>query len=306
MTLITANVAPTLNIPVSSDKKDKNELVERLLKAIKDNRITITEHGETLSDEQVRAVLEKLVPGTATIIGGFYDRQIQLGMAEAEKLLNTMNGRSFTRKNFLWNTAVTLTLGTIEDDILQYPKQAVGILNGKRETLRDKLQILAAELKVFGVIQAEVSRKLAAKENLWIQWDSWWEGALNLFDPALYGYKDKQQLIDSPEGKFLARLCPDVLKNKGYILIHDFLNASGKRSGRFDHLSSEYKHDKDPNPLANFATMLSDRTRPVQDESSLETTKLSEVSSEYTSAIETYKKIIEKLNEVIQNIIRSI
>ena len=71
-------------------------------------------------------------------------------------------------------------------------------------------------------------------------------------------------------------------------------------------VENEYKYDKDNNKLGNFATSVSDRSRPLNDQVSEKTTRLNDVSSRYNSAIEALNRFIQKYDSIMRDILAAI
>lgn len=90
------------------------------------------------------------------------------------------------------------------------------------------------------------------------------------------------------------------------LTIKQFLESPLKRTGALAGLNDSYAYNKDNNVLANFATTVNDRTRPLNDEVSQKTTELSDISSRYNSAIEALNRFIQKYESVMRDILQSI
>lgn len=90
------------------------------------------------------------------------------------------------------------------------------------------------------------------------------------------------------------------------LTINQFLESPLKRSGALTELKDSYAYDKDNNVLANFATTVNDRTRPLNDEVNQKTTELNDISSRYNSAIEALNRFIQKYESVMRDILQAI
>ncbi len=160
------------------------------------------------------------------------------------------------------------------------------------------LKALTAELKVYSVIQSQINAALSAKQGIRID-----AGGIDLVDPTLYGYAvGDPRWKDSPEHALLSNL--DTFSGK--LSIKDFLSGSPKQSGELKGLSDEYPFEKDNNPVGNFATTVSDRSRPLNDKVNEKTTLLNDTSSRYNSAVEALNRFIQKYDSVLRDILSAI
>lgn len=162
----------------------------------------------------------------------------------------------------------------------------------KKNSMRDELKELTVELRVYSVIQSMVSTALGKKENFAVQHSE------NLLDPKLYGYTDNDKWKQSAEYRFLN---PMVLI-PGYVDVMSFLQSANKSSGVMDKLSPVYKYEKDNNPLANFSTMLSDRSRPISDAVNEKSVLITDVNSRYNAVIEALSRTIDKFDKLLKSI----
>lgn len=90
------------------------------------------------------------------------------------------------------------------------------------------------------------------------------------------------------------------------LTIREFLESDKKESGALSGLENDYSYNKDNNKLGNFATTLSDRSRPLNDKLSQKTTELNDISSRYNSAIEALNRFIQKYESMMQQILQAI
>lgn len=88
--------------------------------------------------------------------------------------------------------------------------------------------------------------------------------------------------------------------------VKQFLESSKKFSGAMTGLVDTYSYNKDNNKLGNFATMVSDKSRPINDKVSQKTTELNDISSRYNSAIEALNRFIQKYESMMQQILQAI
>ena len=88
--------------------------------------------------------------------------------------------------------------------------------------------------------------------------------------------------------------------------VKQFLESSKKFSGAMTGLVDTYSYDEKNNKLGNFATMVSDKSRPINDKVSQKTTELNDISSRYNSAIEALNRFIQKYDSIMQQILQAI
>ena len=154
------------------------------------------------------------------------------------------------------------------------------------------------------MVQAQINAKLSSKSDIDISKTD--AGGLNLLDKALYGYSEEQPWLKSAEYALLTGL--DTGKNKSQISIKDFLSGVPKESGAIKaaDLKNSYAFEKDNNPVANLATTVGDRSRPLNDKVSEKTTLLNDVSSRYNAAIEALNRFVQKHDSLLRDILNAI
>ncbi len=196
-----------------------------------------------------------------------------------------------------WCRPISACTG-VDEDVIGVYKDVLQTQDGKRKALLDELKALTAELKVYSVIQSQINAALSAKQGIRID-----AGGIDLVDPTLYGYAvGDPRWKDSPEYALLSNL--DTFSGK--LSIKDFLSGSPKQSGELKGLSDEYPFEKDNNPVGNFATTVSDRSRPLNDKVNEKTTLLNDTSSRYNSAVEALNRFIQKYDSVLRDILSAI
>ncbi|WP_421252932.1 virulence-associated V antigen [Aeromonas jandaei] len=169
--------------------------------------------------------------------------------------------------------------------------------NNKRTGINEELKALTAELKIYGVIQSEINKALSSSSSQTFKTD------FNLMDYKLYGYENDAKFREGPEFKLLDQMPKDA---SGHVSVKTFLESDKKQSGSMTGVENEYKYDKDNNKLGNFATSVSDRSRPLNDQVSEKTTRLNDVSSRYNSAIEALNRFIQKYDSIMRDILAAI
>ncbi len=206
-------------------------------------------------------------------------------------------GAQWDLREFLVSAYFSLH-GRLDEDVIGVYKDVLQTQDGKRKALLDELKALTAELKVYSVIQSQINAALSAKQGIRID-----AGGIDLVDPTLYGYAvGDPRWKDSPEYALLSNL--DTFSGK--LSIKDFLSGSPKQSGELKGLSDEYPFEKDNNPVGNFATTVSDRSRPLNDKVNEKTTLLNDTSSRYNSAVEALNRFIQKYDSVLRDILSAI
>lgn len=86
----------------------------------------------------------------------------------------------------------------------------------------------------------------------------------------------------------------------------DSLSGSLKQSGELKGPKDEYPFEKDNNPAGNFATAVSNCSRPPNDKVSEKTILLNDTNSRYDSAAETLNRFTQKYDSVLRDIFSAI
>ncbi|MGL4249417.1 MAG: virulence-associated V antigen [Aeromonas sp.] len=169
--------------------------------------------------------------------------------------------------------------------------------NNKRTVINEELKALTAELKIYGVIQSEINKALSSSPS------KPFETKFDLMDYKLYGYENDAKFREGPEFKLLEKMQET---KDGQVTVKMFLQSDKKQSGQMKGVEKVYEYDKDNNKLGNFATSVSDRSRPLNDQVSEKTTRLNEVSSRYNSAIEALNRFIQKYDSIMRDILSAL
>ena len=169
--------------------------------------------------------------------------------------------------------------------------------NNKRSTITEEVKALTAELKIYGIIQSEINKALSASSG------QTFNTGFNLMDYKLYGYESDTKFREGPEFKLLEKMQE---RENGPVTVQMFLQSEKKQSGAMKGVEGSYSYDKDNNKLGNFATSVSDRSRPLNDQVSEKTTRLNDVSSRYNSAIEALNRFIQKYDSIMRDILAAI
>lgn len=271
-------------------------------------KIRVSHEGTELTSAQMNKVLAFLLPPDAKLAKGGYASQLQNGLEGVKKNLtdyaNAHPRTAWPLSDFLALNHYGLTADRLDDDVIDV---YVGVLekqDAKRLKLRDELKDLTGELSIYSVVQAQINAKLSSKSDIDISKTD--AGGLNLLDKALYGYSEEQPWLKSAEYALLTGL--DTGKNKSQISIKDFLSGVPKESGAIKaaDLKNSYAFEKDNNPVANLATTVGDRSRPLNDKVSEKTTLLNDVSSRYNAAIEALNRFVQKHDSLLRDILNAI
>ncbi|KUE80850.1 hypothetical protein ATO46_14890 [Aeromonas schubertii] len=132
--------------------------------------------------------------------------------------------------------------------------------------------------------------------------------SINQLDNALKGdkYTDAESrqrdknLLSEQRAQFKSLVSGRPLSMK------QFLESPLKDTGALTGVSDSYSYNKDNNKLGNFATTVSDKSKPLNDKLSQKTTELNDISSRYNSAIEALNKFIQKYESMMQQILQAI
>ncbi|MBI7339416.1 type III secretion system needle tip protein PcrV [Pseudomonas aeruginosa] len=265
---------------------------EELLALLRSERIVLAHAGQPLSEAQVLKALAWLLAANPSAPRG-------QGLEVLREVLQARRqpGAQWDLREFLVSAYFSLR-GRLDEDVIGVYKDVLQTQDGKRKALLDELKALTAELKVYSVIQSQINAALSAKQGIRID-----AGGIDLVDPTLYGYAvGDPRWKDSPEYALLSNL--DTFSGK--LSIKDFLSGSPKQSGELKGLRDEYPFEKDNNPVGNFATTVSDRSRPLNDKVNEKTTLLNDTSSRYNSAVEALNRFIQKYDSVLRDILSAI
>ncbi|MEV3833868.1 virulence-associated V antigen [Aeromonas allosaccharophila] len=284
--------------------KENPKLTELL--ALLKGKITIGAAPSTaLSEEQLKKLLAAYLTDPKTVTGGWSQGQFKVGQDAAMAAINGMIDRggkqtpqvtSWSVSEFMLLGLSALTMDRIDDDIIDTFKGVMVSQDNKRKALGDELKDMTAELKIYGVIQSEINKVLAATSNQTFKTD------FNLMDYKLYGYGSEADFKKGPEFKLLEKM----QGSDGKVTVKNFLESDKKKSGAMKDIEAEYAYNKDNNKLGNFSTSVSDRSRPLNDQVSEKTTRLNDISSRYNAAIEALNRFIQKYDSIMRDIIGAI
>ncbi|WCH23617.1 virulence-associated V antigen [Aeromonas salmonicida] len=194
----------------------------------------------------------------------------------------------------------------LNDRLISIFKEVMGVQDDKRKGLTDEIRKLTTELKIYSVIQSEINKVLSStpensKDKLVFS-----PVTLNLEDYRHYGYDSHEAFTKGPEYDLLKDMSKDSWGGSKYVSARTFLESDKKQSGAMKNVEVFYAYDKDNNKLGNFATSVSDRSRPLNDLVSEKTTRLNDVSSRYNSAIEALNRFVQKYDSIMRDILGAI
>ncbi|HGJ5858375.1 MAG TPA: virulence-associated V antigen [Arsenophonus nasoniae] len=216
------------------------------------------------------------------------------------KLDNQRQGASLVSANMLLTVIESyFSYANLDEDIIAVFAKNMLYHDDKRKELKIELEEISAEMKIYSVIQSEINSALSAASSQTINTD---QNGINLMNYQLYGYSSMAEFKTKAEYQLLQKIAPSSTT----VTIKQFLLSADKKSGAMGRVENSYKYDKDNNRLANFSTMVSDRSRPLSDSINEKTTRLSDISGRYNAAIEALNRFIQKYDSVIQDILRAI
>ncbi|WP_095187044.1 virulence-associated V antigen [Pseudomonas sp. Irchel 3E19] len=291
-------------LPADELRGRGTDVLAELRALISNRKVSFSHDNQPLSSAQMDKLLSYFLPPVPITKGGLYELQVKSGIESVKQLINQYAdanpGQPWPLKEFLAKAHFGLTSDRIDDDVRGVYEEVLLIQDGKRNELRDDLKALTAELNIFSKIQSQINAKLAAKAGIEI------EPGLNLFDKALYGYPTEESWKASAEYKLMAGL--NTYSAGKPLSIKAFLTGEPKESGAMKDgdLQNSYAFEKENNPIANFATTVGDRSRPINDQVSEKTTLLNDVSSRYNSAIEALNRFVQKYDSVMRDILNAI
>ncbi|MDR5617691.1 virulence-associated V antigen [Arsenophonus sp.] len=187
----------------------------------------------------------------------------------------------------------------LDEDIIDVFAKNMVYHDDKRKELKTELEKISAEMKIYSVVQSEINSALSAASSQTIYTD---QRGINLMSYQLYGYSSQTEFKTKAEYQLLQKIAPLSTT----VTIKQFLLSADKNSGAMNRVEDSYQYDKDNNRLANFSTMVSDRSRPLSDSISEKTTRLNDISGRYNAVIEALNRFIQKYDSVIQDILRAI
>lgn len=290
--------------PAASLEEQRNDTLVSLLGLIKVLGLSFTRGGHKVDEEMVEKILAYCLPRPSPITGGNVDKQLEAGIEALKEKLQAYKrqhpNEPMELLDFIALAHTTLANDRVDEYVLDGYIGVMGKEFSIREQYGKELKSLTAELKVYSLIQSQINAKLAKSEPINITRD------FDLLDRTLYGYAPGDGAwLQSAEYKFLTAL--DTGKSST-LSIKDFLVGSPKESGAMDRaqLKDEYDFSKENNPIASLATMVGDRSRPINDRVSEKTTLLNDVSSRYNAAIEAINRFVQKYATVLSDILRAV
>lgn len=286
--------------------------LDPLLRFIREKGIQISASGSSpfINEEHLKKMLAYFMPEDAIVKGGHLDRQIRGGIEHLKELLTSAVAGNpaanppvppkptWSLQEFMTLAHFSLTGDRVDDDIIAVMVGTMKNHSDKRDKLKDEVSALTSELRIYAVIQSEINNNLSGSGTLHID-----DSGLNLMDYNLYGFPDAASFGNSGEFKILNAI---KRAGKNTLTVKEFLSSEKKETGSMSSLKDSYVYNKDNNKLGNFATTVSDKTRPLNDKVSQKTTELNDISSRYNSAIEALNRFIQKYESMMQQILQAI
>lgn len=291
--------------PQTALGEERKRTLEALLAYVKSLGISFSKDGSSVDDKLLEKILANCLPRLSSVSDGYVEKQLEAGIDTFKKRLKTYQGENpgmpLELRDFLVLAHSTLSNERIDGYTLDAYLGGMNKTFSERERLTAELKAQTAELQVYSKIQSHVNAQLAKGEgavNI--------TGDLDLLDRTLYGYAPTDdKWLESAEYKFMKALDTG---QKNTLSIKEFLVGGPKESGAVGagQLQDVYNFSKENNPIASFATMVNDRSRPINDKVQETTVRLNDVSARYNSAIEAIKRFVDKFSSVMSDILRGI
>lgn len=216
------------------------------------------------------------------------------------KLDSQRQGASLVSANMLLTVIESyFSNAKLDEDIIDVFAKNMVYHDDKRKELKTELEKISAEMRIYSIVQSEINSALSAASSQTIYTD---QRGINLMSYQLYGYSSQAEFKTKAEYQLLQKIAPLSTT----VTIKQFLLSADKNSGAMNRVEGSYQYDKDNNRLANFSTMVSDRSRPLSDSISEKNTRLNDINGRYNAAIEALNRFIQKYDLVIQDILRAI
>lgn len=264
---------------------------------------------ELLASKGISISNDDFTPLTLPQLEQLVSRYFTTDSALDEMLATFKQHDSPTTLKALVALAVQNSPDRLDDDLIGIFKEVMGVQDGKRKQLTDEIKALTAELKIYSVIQSAINKEIASSptdhkgKNVNPVFATF---SFNLEDYRLYGYGSEEAFKQGPEYALLKDMPKEPTTGSAYVSARTFLESDKKQSGAMERVELFYKYDKDDNKLGNFATSVSDRSRPLNDMVSEKTTRLNDVSSRYNSAIEALNRFVQKYDSIMRDILGAI
>lgn len=302
--------------------------VDEVQKLIRSRRVVLVGPDNTpLTNNQIAAMLGALLSGNTLQAGGDSasdpESLVDSWKSKINAYADQYPGKPLVLNQLLLNFLPSpfkgvFALGDEPPREKSFDQNVVDVYLGvmekndrKRSEIRDLLASLAAESKIFSLIQSGINTAMA--QPTWFDISGNWT-KFNLNDRTRYGYTTDEQWKQSAEYKLLSNLTTFPKDANGYMSIKDFLSgvtksgSSGppKESGAMDGLKDWYAFEKENNPLASFGAAIGDRARMVNDKVSQQTIILKDVTNRYDSAIESLNRFLQKMVDVMEKTLSAV
>ncbi|MPY25679.1 hypothetical protein FM037_27645 [Shewanella psychropiezotolerans] len=158
----------------------------------------------------------------------------------------------------------------------------------KRDAAQEELKGLSNELKIYGTIQSKLHAALANGSEY---------KSTDALTASDFGFDSDADYKASDVYKKLKSITSNT---SGPISSKDFLTAIGITA------KDKYSGDDLKEQLPNLGTSISDKSKLINDDVSLKTTELNQISSTYNSTVEAINRFVQKYHSVMQDILRQI
>lgn len=291
--------------PQATLVEERKRTLEALLAYVKGLGVSFSKDGSAVDDELLEKILAYCLPRFSPVKDGYVEKQLEAGIDTFKSLLKAYQGGSLgvplELRDFIALAYASLSNERVDGYTLDAYLGSMNKTFSDRERFTAELKAQTAELQIYSKIQSHVNAQLAKGEGaIDITRD------LDLLNRTLYGYAPTDdKWLESAEYKFMKALDTG---QKNTLSIEEFLVGGPKESGAVgaEQLQHVYNFSKENNPIASFATMVNDRSRPINDKVQETTVQLNDVSARYNSAIEAIKRFVDKFASVMSDILRGI
>ncbi|HIF5801073.1 TPA: virulence-associated V antigen [Vibrio parahaemolyticus] len=254
------------------------------------------------TERDIRFQFEKMLKGESTgasfieryetlrkNLGALKDRLLNITEQE-KKDLEVRAEHSLTARDLL--AVVESSIGDRFDEQVLFAlnERRVNRLE-KREESKKKLESLTARLKLYSECQSIMSIRQSESQAYYAK--DWGFAGLQNQYRSLEEFKKSaiyQELRQINPQNPMAVNHYDFLKHEG-IPIQDVL----------------YEPDDDEDyKLSNLSSSVNSKSKTLNDETQLVTTKLNDISSQYNSTVEAMNKFVQKYHSILQEILRAI
>ena len=184
----------------------KSTLLKNLVDSLKDKKIKITATydqkidsakftDKVVSDDEelLKKVLAYFMPADSVNPGGQYDSQIKAGFEQFKKIITdaaAAGKTNYSLREFLSVTHFSLTPDRIDDDVIGVFLDTMNNHSNKRDVLKNDVGRLTAELRIYSIIQSEISTAQQHSGTVQVG-----RKGTDIFDYKLYGYGSHAEFV---------------------------------------------------------------------------------------------------------------